>query len=88
VILPLQLIPLLEILRLEMEQVECLLNETLAGVEEPLRPMLRRSLGGGKPVRPALTSRRGEAGCLVRLVAIPDGRNCSESTSQTASFMV
>jgi geranylgeranyl pyrophosphate synthase len=51
---PLQLIPLLEPIRPEMERVECLLNETLAEVEEPLSSMLRRSLGGGKQVRPAL----------------------------------
>lgn len=49
----LQLIPLLEPIRPEMEQVECLLHETLAKVEEPLSSMLRRSLGG-KQVRPAL----------------------------------
>ena len=49
----LQLIPLLEPIRSEIEQVECLLNETLAKVEEPLSSMLRRSLGG-KQVRPAL----------------------------------
>jgi hypothetical protein len=41
---PLQLIPLLEPIRPEMGQVERLLNETLAGVEGPLRAMLRRSL--------------------------------------------
>jgi geranylgeranyl pyrophosphate synthase len=51
---PLQLIPLLEPIRPEMERVECLLHETLANVEEPLDSMLRRSLGGGKRVRPAL----------------------------------
>jgi geranylgeranyl pyrophosphate synthase len=37
-----------------MEQVEHLLDETLAKVEEPLGSMLRRSLGGGKQMRPAL----------------------------------
>ncbi len=51
---PLQLIPLLEPVRPEMERVERLLSETLAGVEEPLSSVLRRSLDGGKRVRPAL----------------------------------
>jgi len=50
----LQLIPLLEPIRPEMEQVECLLHETLAHVEEPLGLRLRRLLGGGKRLRPAL----------------------------------
>jgi len=48
-----QLIPLLEPIRPEMERVERLLHETLAKVEEPLSSMLRRSLGG-KRLRPAL----------------------------------
>ncbi len=51
---PLRLIPLLEPIRPEMERMERLLNDTLAQVEEPLRSMLRRSLGGGKRLRPAL----------------------------------
>jgi geranylgeranyl pyrophosphate synthase len=37
-----------------MERVGCLLNETLTAVDEPLSCMLRRSLDGGKQVRPAL----------------------------------
>jgi geranylgeranyl pyrophosphate synthase len=37
-----------------MERVECLLHETLADVEEPLGSVLRRALGGGKRLRPAL----------------------------------
>ena len=37
-----------------MERVESLLHETLAQAEEPLSSMLRRSLGGGKQLRPAL----------------------------------
>jgi len=51
---PLHLIPLLEPIRPEMERVECLLHETLADVEEPLGSVLRRALGGGKRLRPAL----------------------------------
>jgi geranylgeranyl pyrophosphate synthase len=51
---PLQLIPMLEPIRPDMEQVERLLHETIAQVEEPLSSMLRRSLGGGKRLRPAL----------------------------------
>jgi geranylgeranyl pyrophosphate synthase len=51
---PLQLIPLLDPIRPEMQQVECLLHETLAKVEEPLSSMLRRSLDGSKQMRPAL----------------------------------
>jgi geranylgeranyl pyrophosphate synthase len=50
----LQLVPLLEPIRPEMEQVESLFIEALAGVEEPLSSMLRPSLGGGKRLRPAL----------------------------------
>lgn len=50
----LQLIPLLEPIRAEMEQVECLLQRRLAEVEEPLSSMLRRSVGGGKQLRSAL----------------------------------
>jgi geranylgeranyl pyrophosphate synthase len=37
-----------------MDQVKCLLDETLAKVEEPLSSMLRRSLDGSKQMRPAL----------------------------------
>jgi octaprenyl-diphosphate synthase len=51
---PLRLIPLLEPIRPQMERVERLLHETLARVDEPLNSMLRRSLGGGKRLRPAL----------------------------------
>jgi heptaprenyl diphosphate synthase len=50
----LELIPLLEPIRREMERVERLLHERLAKVEEPLRSMLRCSVGGGKQLRPAL----------------------------------
>jgi len=50
----LQLVPLLEPIRPQMEQVECLLHETLAKAEEPLSSMLCRSLGSGKRLRPAL----------------------------------
>ena len=51
---PLHLIPLLEPIRPELERVAGLLHETLAAVEEPLSSMLRRSLDGGKQMRPAL----------------------------------
>jgi hypothetical protein len=78
---PPQPILLLGPLRLEVEQAECLPNE-------PLGSMLHHSLGGEKGVRLALAGRRGKAGCLGRLVAVYGGRNCSESTSQTTSFMV
>jgi len=54
VTIPLLLIPLLEPIRPEMERVESLLDERLAAVEEPLRSMLRHSVGGGKQLRPAL----------------------------------
>jgi len=43
-----------------MEQVECLLFETLAKVEEPLGLRLRCSLGGGKRLRPALVILTGQ----------------------------
>jgi len=48
------LIPLLESIRPELERVECLLHETAATVEAPLNSLLRRSLDGGKHLRPAL----------------------------------
>jgi geranylgeranyl pyrophosphate synthase len=51
---PLQLIPVLEPLRPDMEQVVCVLNEVLDGVEEPLRSMLCHALDGGKRLRSAL----------------------------------
>jgi geranylgeranyl pyrophosphate synthase len=51
---PLQLIPLLEPLRPDMEQVAHVLGEVLDGVEEPLRSMLHHALGGGKRLRSAL----------------------------------
>ena len=57
---PLQLISLLEPIRPQMEQVERLLYETLAKVEEPLISMLRRSLEGGKRLRPALVILAGQ----------------------------
>ncbi len=50
----LRLVPLPEPIRPQMERVERLLYETLAQVEEPLGLRLRRSLGGGKRLRPAL----------------------------------
>ena len=50
----LQLVSLLEPIRPAMEQVERLLQETLAQVEEPLGSGLRRMLGSGKRMRPAL----------------------------------
>jgi octaprenyl-diphosphate synthase len=49
-----KLIPLLEPIRPQMEQVERLLHDTLAEVEEPLSSRLRHSLDGGKRLRPAL----------------------------------
>ena len=55
-----QLIPLLEPIRPQIEQVERLLHEKLAKVEEPLSSMLRRSLGGGKQLRPALVILAGQ----------------------------
>ena len=48
------LIPLLEPIRPDLEQVVRLLFETTAEVEEPLGAKLRSALGGGKHVRPAL----------------------------------
>ncbi len=45
---------MLEPIRSQMERVERLLFDTLAQVEEPLGSRLRRSLGGGKRLRPAL----------------------------------
>jgi geranylgeranyl pyrophosphate synthase len=49
-----KLIPLLEPIRPQLERVERLLHETLARVEEPISSRLRRSLDGGKRLRPAL----------------------------------
>jgi geranylgeranyl pyrophosphate synthase len=51
---PLQLIPLLEPLRPDMEQVVHVLSEVLDRVEEPLRSMLCHTLDGGKRLRSAL----------------------------------
>jgi geranylgeranyl pyrophosphate synthase len=50
----LQIIPLLEPIRPEIEQVEDLLDDMLARIEEPLSSMLRHALRGGKRVRPAM----------------------------------
>ena len=50
----LQLIPLLEPIRSEMEGVERLLHETLSVVDDPLSSMLRPLLSGGKRLRSAL----------------------------------
>jgi geranylgeranyl pyrophosphate synthase len=47
-------IPLLEPIRPDLEQVMRLLHETLARVEEPLGSELRASIEGGKYIRPAL----------------------------------
>jgi heptaprenyl diphosphate synthase len=55
------LIPLLEPFRPEMERVESLLCDTLEQVEAPLGPGLRRFLGGGKRLRPALVILVGRA---------------------------
>jgi geranylgeranyl pyrophosphate synthase len=44
----------LEPIRPDLEQVECLLHDTLADVEEPLGSVLRHSLNGGKRLRSAL----------------------------------
>jgi geranylgeranyl pyrophosphate synthase len=49
-----QVIPLLEPIRPDLEQVMRLLHETLAQVGEPLGSELRASAGGGKCIRPAL----------------------------------
>jgi geranylgeranyl pyrophosphate synthase len=49
-----QVIPLLESIRPDLEQVMRLLHETLAQVGEPLGSQLRASVGGGKCIRPAL----------------------------------
>jgi len=57
---PLRLIPLLESIRPQMEQVERLLHETLAQVEQPLGSMLRPLLGSGKRLRPALVILAGQ----------------------------
>ena len=55
-----KLIPLLDPIRPQMEQVERLLHETLAEVEEPLSSRLRHSLDGGKRLRPALVILTGQ----------------------------
>jgi geranylgeranyl pyrophosphate synthase len=55
-----QLIPLLEPIRPQMERVECLLHETLTEVEEPIRSKLRYSLDGGKRLRPSLVILSGQ----------------------------
>jgi len=57
---PLRLISLLEPIRPQMEQVEHLLFETLAQIEEPLGSMLRHSMGSGKRLRPALVILSGQ----------------------------
>jgi geranylgeranyl pyrophosphate synthase len=49
-----QVIPLLEPIRPDLEQVMRLLHETLVQVGEPLESELRASVGGGKCIRPAL----------------------------------
>jgi geranylgeranyl pyrophosphate synthase len=52
--------PLLEPIRPHLEQVERLLHERSAQVDEPLRTMLRHSLDGGKRIRPALVILTGQ----------------------------
>jgi geranylgeranyl pyrophosphate synthase len=49
-----QVIPLLEPIRRDLEQAMDLLHETLAHVGEPLGSDLREAVGGGKCIRPAL----------------------------------
>jgi geranylgeranyl pyrophosphate synthase len=61
-----QLIPLLEPIRPEMERVGCLLSETLTEIDEPLSCMLRRSLDDGKQVRPALVMLVGQMFAAAR----------------------
>jgi geranylgeranyl pyrophosphate synthase len=51
---PVQVIPLLEAIRPDIEQVERLLCEPLAGIKGPLNAMLCHALEGGKRLRPAL----------------------------------
>ena len=65
-----QIVPLLEPVRLEMEQVTRLLRETVAQVEEPLGSRLRSALGGGKHLRPALVILAG------RVLTAPTGPLC------------
>ena len=55
-----QLIPLLEPIRPQLERVERLLHETLTKVEEPISSRLRHSLDGGKRLRPALVILTGQ----------------------------
>ncbi len=47
-------IPLLEFIHPQMERMRDIVHEIVAQVDEPLSSMLRRSLGGGKQLRPAL----------------------------------
>jgi geranylgeranyl pyrophosphate synthase len=49
-----RVIPLLEPIRPDLEQVMSLLRETLAQIGEPLGSELRESIAGGKCIRPAL----------------------------------
>jgi geranylgeranyl pyrophosphate synthase len=49
-----RVIPLLEPIRSDLEQVMRLLHETLAQIGEPLSSELRESIEGGKCIRPAL----------------------------------
>jgi len=71
-----QLVPALEPIRPHMEQVACLLDARLAGVREPLRSALCRSLGAGKQLRPALVILVGQllgalpAPCIVLAAAV------------------
>jgi len=62
--------PALDLIGVEMEQVEQLLAEATAGVEEPLRSMLQCVLAGGKRLRPALVI------LVVRMFAVPDAQAC------------
>ena len=70
----LRLLPLLEPLRPEIEQVQCLLGSLAAEADEPLQSMLRHVLGGGKWLRSALVILVGQvfaadAAPLCRLAA-------------------
>ena len=83
----LRLVSLLEPIRPQMERVERLLYETLAQVEEPLGLRLRRSLGGGKRLRPALVVLVGRmfASCTSPLIPPMGGRTSAASFHSLAA---
>ena len=56
----LELVPLLELIRPQMEQVESILHQVAASADEPLRSRLRASFDGGKRLRPALVVLAGQ----------------------------